>query len=168
MSFRDRLVYDPHAGTYFDSGMRYIFIKPEALMGIALELPESQRFEIFEAMARSVFKNGGKSARAYQSAGANEAETLLAVITETAGQLGWGKWTAELDEACLRITVADSPFAAGYGDAPYPVCAPIAGMLRAISGMIFGTETEVQETACTSMGAPACVFEARPVESRTE
>lgn len=161
MTFRDRLKYDAEAGTYHDSGMRYIFIKPEAFMGVALEMPEAQRPTIFEAMIRTVIRNGGKSAQAYRDAGAADPEALLAVIRETAGQLGWGRWESGLDADRLAVTVYGSPFAAGHGASTVPVCAPITGMLTAVSGIIFNAPTVVRETACAAMGAPACIFEAR-------
>lgn len=161
MTFRDRLHYDAAAGTYHDSGMRYIFIKPEAFMGIALEMPEDQRPAVFEAMIRTVIRNGGKSAQAYRAAGAADPQALLGVIRETAGQLGWGRWETALSDGALVVTVRDSPFAAGYGASGVPVCAPITGMLTAVSGMIWDAPTVVQERACAAMGAAACVFEAR-------
>ncbi|QEW23127.1 V4R domain protein (plasmid) [Paracoccaceae bacterium] len=167
MSFRDRVAFDPQAGTYFDGAMRYIFIKPEALMGIALALPEDQRGAVLEAMADSVFINGGKSARTYQDAGAADGEALLAVIRETAPQLGWGSWTTQVDGDVLTVTVAGSPFAMGYGPADRPVCTPILGMLRAVSPVVLGGPVEVMETACAAMGAAACTFTARRIPEGT-
>ncbi|MFC3167795.1 V4R domain-containing protein [Paracoccus fontiphilus] len=162
MTFRDRLHYDAGAGTYHDSSMRYIFIKPEAFMGVALEMPADQRPAVFEAMIRTVIRNGGKSAQAYKAAGAADPGALLAVIRETAGQLGWGRWESDLGPDRLTVTVHGSPFAAGYGASDLPVCAPITGMLTAVSGMIFDAPTVVRERECAATGAPACVFEACP------
>ncbi|QPM90915.1 V4R domain-containing protein [Pseudooceanicola algae] len=158
MSFRDRVVFDPEAGTYFDGAMRYIFIKPEAVMGIALALPEDQRGAVLAAMAESIHINGGKSAQSYQAAGADDGEALLAVIRETAPQLGWGRWSTTRDKDVLTVTVEGSPFAMGYGAADRPVCTPILGMLRAISPMVLGGPVDVAETTCTAMGAPRCTF----------
>lgn len=160
MTFRDRLHYDAAAGTYHDNGMRYIFMKPEAFMGIALELPQDHRPAVFAAMVRAVILNGGKSAQAYRAAGASDPQVLLSVIRETAGQLGWGRWETQLTPNTLVVTVWNSPFAAGYGPSEVPVCAPITGMLTAVSGMIFEAPTVVHERACAAMGADACLFEA--------
>lgn len=159
MSFRDRLTFDPNAGTYHDGDMRYIFIKPQAFMGVALEMPPDQRPDVFQAMIRTIIANGGKSAQAYRAAGATDPHALLAVIRETAGQLGWGRWDSDLDADRLIVTVHGSPFAEGYGPANQPVCAPIQGMLTAVAGMIFDTPATVTETQCTAMGAPCCRFE---------
>tara|TARA_B100000378_G_scaffold230454_1_gene195419 strand:+ start:1851 stop:2357 length:507 start_codon:yes stop_codon:yes gene_type:complete len=158
MTFRDRLHYNSDAGTYHDGDMRYIFIKPEAFMGVALEMPEELRPAIFEAMARTVMLNGGKSAEAYKNRGARDPDALLAVIRETAGQLGWGKWHIETGSDRLTVTVKDSPFAAGYGASDRPVCGPIKGMLAAVSGMIFDAPTVVEEVTCAAMGANHCTF----------
>jgi predicted hydrocarbon binding protein len=40
------------------------------------------------------------------------------------------------------------------------VCAPIAGMLQAIAGMVLGAPCEARETACRARGAGRCRFEA--------
>jgi len=164
MSFRNRLSYDADAGTYFDGDMRYIFIKPDAVMGIVLQMPPDQRPAVFEAMIRSVFLNGGKSAQSYRDAGADASEALLSVIRETSGHLGWGDWDTELGAEYLRVTVRNSPFAAGHGPSDVPVCALITGMLTAVSGMIFGAPTHVVETRCVAMGDEDCHFEARVVQ----
>ena len=162
MSFRDRLEYDAEAGTCHDSGMRYIFVKPEAFMGVALEMSEDQRPAVFEAMIRAVIKKGGKSAQAYKAAGAADPQALLAVIRKNGGPAWLGRWTSELTADTLRVTAHGSPFAAGYGASDVPVCAPIRGMLTAVSGMIFNTPTMVDEVQCAATGATCCFFEARP------
>lgn len=161
MTFRDRVHYDADAGTYHDNGMRYIFIKPEAFMGVALEMPEEQRPAIFEAMARTVLNNGGKSAAAYKAQGASDPDALLAVIAETAGQLGWGKWQITRQPDSLTVTVTDSPFAAGFGPSDTPVCGPIRGMLMAVGGMVLGAAVMVEENGCAATGTDQCTFVAR-------
>ena len=164
MSFRDRLVFDPKEGTYHDGAMRYMFLKPEALMGILKAVPPETRPKVLEAMAESVFVAGGKSAQTYQGQGAKAAQALLEVIGETAGQLGWGRWKLTLSDTTLSVEVENSPFVYGHGPSETPVCAPIRGMLRAVSGLIFGTPTTVRETACAATGASTCRFIAQPKE----
>lgn len=168
MSFRDRLEFNAEQGTYHDGDMRYMFIKPEALMGILHALPAEQRPAVLSAMADSVFVAGGKSAQTYQAQGAEAAQKLLAVIQETSGQLGWGKWSLALTETELTVHVKNSPFASGHGPSEVPVCAPIVGMLRAVSQIIFGTPTTVSETTCAAMksddGTSYCTFIAAPKE----
>lgn len=159
MSFLQRVQWDAAKGAHFDAGMRYLFIKPEALMGFVLELPAGIRPVAIDAMARSVAIHGGKSAQTYQAMGADEGEKLLAVIQGTAAELGWGIWRFERAEGALRLTVANSPFAAGYGPAEFPVCGPIRGMLTAVGAMVLGAPVTVAETACAAMGAPECRFD---------
>ena len=166
MSFKSRLSYDAAAGTYYDGDMRYIYIKPEAVMGILHALPAEMHPQVLDAMAESVFVNGGKSAQSYRAQGATEAQALLDVIEETSGQLGCGDWTLDFTEERLEVRVIKSPFADGHGPSEYPVCAPIVGMLRAVSAIIFGTKTTVTETQCAAQLAPSvppvCIFVAVP------
>lgn len=163
MSFLERLTFDREAGTHVDSGMRYMFIKPDALMGFVRELPAEQRPAAIDAMARSVTRHGGKSVDAYREMGAAEAEAMLAVIRQTACELGWGVWTFTREERRLRLDVVNSPFAAGYGAADFPVCGPIRGMLTAVGAVVLGCAVTVTETACAAMGAAACSFSVEPV-----
>jgi predicted hydrocarbon binding protein len=65
--------------------------------------------------------------------------------------------------------VADSPFAAGFGPAPGPVCAPITGMLRAVARVVLGADAVAEETRCAANGHERCEFEASvpdPVDAR--
>ncbi|WP_118135885.1 V4R domain-containing protein [Oceanicella sp. SM1341] len=162
MSFRDRLSFDAARGEYLDSGIRYMMIRPDALMGILHELPEESRPAVLEAMARSITKAGGKSAAAYRDMGAAEADALLGVIAATAPELGWGVWSFARGADGLTLTVANAPFPAGHGPAPAPVCAPIRGMLGAIGPMVLGGPVRVEETGCAACGAAHCTFTIAP------
>jgi predicted hydrocarbon binding protein len=155
--FRDRLVFDAERGEYRDGAIRYMMIRPDALMGIIAEMPEPVRGHAMEAFGRSIRRFGGHSARAYRDAGADD---LLATIEATAPQLGWGRWRLTRVEDGLALAVENSPFAAGAGASAHPVCAPIRGMLTAIGEMLLG-EVAVAETACAAMGAPCCTFKVR-------
>lgn len=164
--FRDRLIYDAAHGEYRDGNIRYMMIRPDALMGMIAELPEDVRRLALEAFARSIRNFGGRSARSYQAAGAADAAALLDVIQQTAPQLGWGRWRLERTTDGLTLTVENSPFAVsisnGLGVAqalsPYPVCAPIRGMLSAVGEMVLGEAVLVAETACAANGASCCRF----------
>jgi len=158
--FRARLVFDPARGEYRDGDIRYMMIRPDALMGMIAELPEHMRVHAMDAFARSIRRFGGRSARAYRDAGAAEASALLHVIEETAPQLGWGRWRIAADADGFVVTVENSPFAAGAGPSTHAVCAPILGMLAAVGEMTHAA-VSVAETACAAMGAPSCRFEVR-------
>ncbi len=157
--FRDRLHFDSARGEYRDGAIRYLMLRPDALMGIFAELPEPMRPALLAAMARSITRAGGQSARAYQAAGAADPVTLARTIEVTAPELGWGVWSLTLTPAALDLTVANSPFAAGHGPAATPVCAPILGMLGAIGPMILGHPIQAAETECAAVtGGDRCRF----------
>lgn len=165
MTFLDRVTFDAGQGAHLDGGMRYMFIKPEALMGLVHHMPQDMRPALFDAMAASVFAAGGASARAYRAAGAQDPAALLATIAATAPQLGWGIWQFTYDGTIIRLEVRNSPFAAGHGPSDRPVCALIRGMLLAVGGMVLGVPAQVRETDCAAMGAELCRFEVQAESS---
>lgn len=157
-NFRERLIYDAEHGEYRDGDIRYMMIRPDALMGMIAELPKDVRPLALEAFVRAIHRFGQRSARSYQAAGAADAAALLRVIEQTAPQLGWGCWRLERALDGLTLTVENSPFATGAGRSPYPVCAPIRGMLAAVGELAMGEPVAVSETACVAIGAPSCRF----------
>jgi predicted hydrocarbon binding protein len=159
LPFRERLVFDPGRGEYRDGAIRYMMIRPDALMGMIAELPEAMQGPVLEAFARAIHRFGGRSARAYQTAGATDASALLRTIEATAPQLGWGVWRLEATDAGIALTVENSPFAAGAGlSSARPVCAPIRGMLTAVGELTMGAAVTVTETDCAATGTPCCRF----------
>ncbi len=165
-NFRDRLVYDAEHGEYRDGDIRYMMIRPDALMGMIAELPEDMRPLALEAFARSIHRFGGRSARVYQAAGAADSAALLDVIQQTAPQLGWGRWRLKRTTDGLVLTVQNSPFATAATHSRYPVCAPIRGMLTAVGEMVMGETVVVTETACAATGAASCQFSVSPAAQR--
>ena len=159
-TFKDRLAYDPAKGEWLDQSRRYLMMRPDALMGIFRGLSEPARAQALDALEASIHAQGGDSARAYLAMGGSGA-ALLTTIAETAPMLGWGRWTFTHSGRTLGLTVTNSPFAAGFGPSPTPVCHAIKGMVRAVSGLVIGAETVVEETQCTATGAHECRFEAR-------
>ena len=148
---RERLEFDAELGEYRDHGIRYMMLRADALMGILHELPAALRPQVLEAFARSITRQGGKSAAAYRAAGAASSAALVETIQETAPQLGWGRWSMQLHEDGIDLVVANSPFVAGYGPCETPVCHPIIGMLTAVGRMALGCEVVVQESGCACM-----------------
>jgi predicted hydrocarbon binding protein len=160
--FRERLEWDAEHGAIIDQTRRYMMIRPDALMGALASLPEPARRTALWSLEASVFEQGCDSARAYAAMGGG-GEALLATVTATAPQLGWGVWRVESLPGRIVLTVVNSPFAAACPpDMPYPVCMPIQGMLRAVAGMVFGRIARVEEVACAALGAPDCRFVAEP------
>jgi uncharacterized protein len=166
LSFRERLAFDEARGEIRDQSRRYLLIRPDALMGVFRRLPEPSRTEALQALADSIFEQGSDSARAYRAHQGADGEALAHLVADTAPQLGWGLWRFEIADGRVGLTVANSPFAAGYGRADEPVCHPVVGMLRAVSTLVFGREGEAREAECAACGADACRFAARPREER--
>ena len=161
-SFRDRLVFDRGAGEILDQTRRYIMLRPDALMGMMRRLDPPTRAAAMEALADSIFEQGTDSARAYRAMSPDPSGDALAqIVAASAPELGWGCWRFEIGPDLVTLTVENSPFAAGYGPSDAPVCAPIRGMMRAVSTMILDAPATVTEAACAAMGAPRCRFEAR-------
>jgi uncharacterized protein len=165
-SFRERLAFDEARGEIRDQSRRYMLIRPDALMGVFRRLPEPSRMEALQALAESIFEQGSDSARAYRAHHGADGEALAHLVADTAPQLGWGLWRFEVAKGRIGLTVANSPFAAGFGRAEKPVCFPVVGMLRAVSTLVFGQDGEASETECAACGAEACRFAARPREEQ--
>ena len=162
-TFRQRLEWDADKGEIVDGSVRYLLIRPDTLMSMFALLPPEPRAQALAALMRSTRQFGANSARRYLSMAAEDGERLLATITQTAPQLGWGIWTLSRDgDRAFSLEVGNSPFAAGYGPAEHPVCAPIAGMLAAVTGLVTGVAMQGEEIACAATGAAVCRFRATP------
>ncbi|MCK9512581.1 MAG: hypothetical protein M0R28_15320 [Pigmentiphaga sp.] len=166
---KDRLEH--RDGGIFDGDRRYIIMRADVLMGVLHQLPPEQRPAVLAAMADSVAANGGKSAQAYFEAIGRDPAVLLEVMESSSADLGWGEWRfvapdgsapspANLSRG-LHVEVRNSPFAAGHGPAEHPVCAPIAGMLRAVGSLLVGGAT-VTEIECAAQGHAHCRFRLEP------
>lgn len=159
---RERLAFDLERGEVRDGEVRYLLIRPDALMGIFRALEEPVRGEALAAFARSIREHGARSARKYQAMGADDGAKLLAAIEATAPQLGWGRWRfLEQGPESVRLEVTNSPFAAGFGASEAPVCAAVAGMLEAVARLAFGGRWHAAEEHCTAQGRERCRFIAR-------
>lgn len=161
-SFRERLAFDEHRGEWRDGAARYVIIRHDSLMGLFRRLPPAARQAALAAFADSVAKHGSNSVETYRAT-AVQADALLDVIARTARELGWGRWNFARAENALHLEVANSPFAAGYGPAPQPVCAGIGGMLHPVAAVIFGGPAMVDEISCAAVADEFCCFVARPM-----
>ncbi len=157
--FRDRLRFDPNRGEYRDGDIRYMMLRADALMGLFAELPEAQRLPAMMALGRSIRTFGGRSVAAYQAMGAVDAAAMLDTIASTAPQLGWGIWHFRREAGAILLHVRNSPFAAGAGQSPHPVCHAICGMLTAMGPVILGGAVRATETRCAARdGGEDCEF----------
>jgi uncharacterized protein len=159
-SLRERLVADAAAGRIDDGPRRYLMMRPDVLMGMLRRLEPEARENALQAFADSVAEHGGDSIDAYFRAAGQDVDALLEATAGAAADLGWGVWRFERARGALALQVADSPFAAGFGPAPAPVCAPINGMLRAVARVVLGPDAGARETRCAASGHGRCEFEA--------
>jgi hypothetical protein len=147
-------------GEIREAGIRYILMRPDVLMGVAHELAGDASDRFLKALEISAFKNVQDSFRRYQASTPLSGTAFLQNAFAVAARLGWGSWSfASASEAPLLIDVANSPFAAAYGKHGQPVCAPIAGVLRAAALSAFGEAAQVTERSCAVQGARCCRFE---------
>ena len=149
--------HDAARGEWRDGEARYLVIRNDSLMGMFRRLEEPARSEALRAFAESLAEHGGRSAAGYH---AEDPEAFLSRVTAMAAQLGWGRWVFSREEDALRLVVENSPFAAGYGSAASPVCAPISGMLQAVASLALGAPAVVEETRCAAAGGAECAFRA--------
>lgn len=157
--FRDRLQRRPEEGALYDGEIRYLTMRPDALMGMFTRLEEPARSAALNALTASVAEHGGRSIAAYFAANPGNPDALLEVIAATSADLGWGQWRIERTADGLEVTVTNSPFA--ILPAKGPVCAPIRGILTALASHLPGTQ--VEETCCrASSGGSACRFTVHP------
>lgn len=158
--FHDRLKRAPEQGEMRDGQIRYLMMRPDALMGMFMRLEPGLRQAALAALAASVAEFGGKSVSAYQASGAAQQDKLISVIVRTSADLGWGLWQfARLPDGAFELIVRNSPFATAVSGAEMPVCAPVVGILTAMAPLLVGEGAEVTETQCCARtGDVECRF----------
>ncbi|ATN32298.1 hypothetical protein ACO34A_00530 [Rhizobium sp. ACO-34A] len=150
--FGERLRHDPERGEMRDGSIRYLMMRPDALMGMFARLAPDIRAKAVEALTASVAEFGGRSVQAYGLGGASQADALMKTIVETSADLGWGSWTFARDgDGSVRVEVLNSPFAEGAGTRGEAVCVPIAGILTAMAPLLVGEDATVKETCCAAV-----------------
>lgn len=150
----------PPLGEISAGGIRYVLIRPDVLMGLARELAQVDVF--LNALERSAFVNGMRSFESYRDQGRFAGSDALQSTCHIAASLGWGEWAVhEQTDGTRLLDVRNSPFAAGFGASSVPVCAPIVGVLKALTVVFAGPECQVEEIACRSQGAEVCRFRLR-------
>jgi hypothetical protein len=159
--FRARLDWSAVPGQVVDGAIRYMLIRPDALMGAIMRLSPDAQAEMLAALHASVLDFGGRSAGTYNK---TATRPLVDVVAQTAPDLGWGMWTVSHHEGATCVTVEDSPFAASVTSAAQPVCTAMTGMLSAVGTIMAGAPVTAVETRCAAQyGGTACHF-AIPLE----
>jgi uncharacterized protein len=153
------IVHDSSRGEISDGPIRYVMLRADVLMGISRYLPEEASRVFLFALSSSVERHAVGSFERYQSAGADEFESLLDTSLEVAATLGWGRWArSQADDGRLVIQVANSPFAVGFGASVTPVCSAIVGALSALFSFQGHAHVPVAEYQCAAQGASSCRF----------
>ena len=170
-ALRDRLTWDEGRGALHDGPRRYLMMRPDVLMGAVAAMDDAARNAWLQAWADSTASHGGGSLKAYAEAVAFDADALMAATVQAAADLGWGAWQLVRDGDTLSLTVTASPFVDGWQaaatqPATAPVCAPVRGMLQALTALVLrGGPVVVTETDCAAMHATrhsaCCRFTAR-------
>lgn len=154
--------HDSVAGEITDDDIRYVLIRADVLMGVAHELQGVAPADFLVAFGKAAFRNAQGSFVKYRKEGRFLDRDGLAQTCTIAASLGWGRWTLRRPgDGTEVVEVANSPFAAGFGSSPEPVCTPIVGVLKALLVTMRGSAGSVLETACRSQGAPKCSFHIR-------
>lgn len=157
LPFRERLDWSAVPGQVVDGAVRYMLIRPDALMGAIMRLSPGAQGEMLAALHASVLDFGGRSAGTYNK---TATRPLIEIVAETAPDLGWGCWTVARREGAFHIMVEDSPFAAPVSGAGQPVCSAMTGMMSAVGAIMTGTPVTAIETRCAAQhGGSACHFE---------
>jgi len=157
--FSERLRHDVDEGQMRDGSIRYLMMRPDALMGMFARLEPDIRAKAHAALAASVAEFGGRSIAAYRTSGAISPDALMQTIVETSADLGWGCWEfSRRGDGALTVEVRNSPFADGAGLTGEAVCAPIIGILSAMAPVLVGEGAVVTETTCASLHSegPCC------------
>jgi predicted hydrocarbon binding protein len=158
-----RLHFDVARGQVLDEDRRYLMMRADVFMGLFNALAPEARAQALAALADSVALHGAASVRAYAAQPGMDRERLLQAMAANAAALGWGAWTFAPDGPALRLTVANSPFAAlARFDEP-GACHAITGMLRALGSALWGLPCEARELHCAGAQAGpstpgTCVF----------
>jgi hypothetical protein len=173
-ALHERLTFDIARGQVLDETRRYVLLRADVLMGLFDALPAPAREEALRAFGRSVATRGADSVRAYAATVGTGG--LPALMESAAASLGWGRWlfepsgvgagrtSAEREPAgapteSLRLTVENSPFAAGSTRTEGPVCHAIAGMLEGLAGALWQRPAQAIETRCRgACGDGRCEF----------
>jgi len=159
VKYRMTTAPDRPPGEIIDQGVRYLMMRPDVLMGIAHELPPQQAVHFLQALGKSVFRNAQASFQQYRTQGSLAPDQLLAKSFGAAAHLGWGHWTLErARDGSYQVEVRNSPFAAGFGSSPVPVCTAIAGALGGMLLVAYDLTIDVRESICAAQGGPACRF----------
>lgn len=160
--------HDTDLGQITDGNIRYVLLRADVLMHIGDHLPQASAAVFLAALERSVSQRASGSFEHYRRSGASDLETMLQKGSDVARSLGWGRWHVSMHgRRAVSVIVENSPFAAGFGPSPQPVCGAICGALRAVFTVLGESDVLVEEQECSAQGAKHCRFHVDRNNERT-
>lgn len=152
------ICWNQEAGELRQSGIRYVLMRPDVVMGVLRHLPEPEQY--VAAMVASAHEYSRASFDQYAQSGATSDVDAIEHGCRMAGQLGWGHWTLRKTVGMpAAVQVENSPFAIAAKPSSIPTCGWIAGVLTALFESAQGKGFIAIETQCTAQGHSHCEFE---------
>ncbi|MBM4339965.1 MAG: hypothetical protein FJ110_10500 [Deltaproteobacteria bacterium] len=156
------LYFNSEKGGLFYKEVRYLLIRPEVLITFQKETEKELGDKAGHILFLSGFQGGSLSSKKYREVFHLSDEDILQFMIEMGPQIGWGRFELERFDPksqSLSVKVYHSPFAEAYGVSIKPVCHFICGVLSGMVSVIFGKESELNETLCFAKGDSFCKFE---------
>ena len=150
----EEISYDKKSGGWYYKDIRYLFIRPETIVGIQKKVNEICG-EAKEALFSGGYTGGKLSAEKFTKELGLSEEEILAFMCYMGTQLGWGRMEWELHEEKFVIRVHNSPFAEAYGKSDEGVCHLIEGVFAGVGEIIFGKAVS-EERLCKAKGDAYC------------
>lgn len=156
----NEISWDPESGILTQSGIRYVLMRPDVVMGAAEHLPNPGQY--LAAISESAFENARDSFLRYRQSGALNGGDPIDHACGMAGKLGWGLWkVSENEPEGYTVSVYNSPFAIPANGGSEPRCGWITGVLRAVCFASHGKASQVHEASCAAQGHEHCTFKIR-------
>ena len=159
--FLDELIHDKASGALRYKDVRYLLIRPETIVGFQKSIAQACGPSAAEKLFEGGFTGGSLSSKKYRELHHYNDYEIIEYMLTMGNQIGWGSFSLEdydPQNRCLRVSVANSPFAESYGSSATGVCHLIRGVLAGMAFGIFNTECAATETECLAMGDRRCLF----------
>lgn len=163
-SIIDQLVYDSASGALSYRDVRYVFIRPETIIGFQKTVEKHSRKAARDALFQGGYQGGYLSAKKFKEMQNLSNTETIDFMMSMGAQIGWGHFDMidyDFKNHKLQIRVKNSAFAEAYGDATEGVCHLINGVLSGLATVLFGQKCMGSETACLAKGDAHCIFHIR-------
>ena len=160
-SILDELEYNPASGALTYRDVRYLLIRPEAIVGFQKAIEKQSRAAARDALFQGGYQGGYLSAKKYKKMQNFSDRETLDFMMAMGAEIGWGNFTIDeydFDSKKLQIRVKNSPFAEAYGASTEGVCHLIRGVLCGLATILFSRSCAASEIECVAKGDHHCVF----------